>query len=126
MSLTMSTVIGDGRASSPLAFPRGAAVTAANELIAASGLSRTLNVTGAAVLIKAGAGRLCRVFVNTLSAAPSTFNDAATVGGAAAANLLFTIPANAPVGSIYELDAPFTAGLVATPGASGVLAIVWT
>jgi hypothetical protein len=78
------------------------------------------------VLIKAGAGRLCRVFVNTLSAAPSTFNDAATVGGAAAANLLFTIPANAPVGSVYVLDAPFTAGLVATPGASGVLAIVWT
>lgn len=122
----MSTTIGDGRATNPLAFPRGAAVTAANELVAASGLSRTLNVTGAAVLIKAGAGRLCRVFVNALSAAPSTFNDAATVGGVAAANLLFTIPANPPMGSVHDLDVPLTASLVATPGASAVLAIVWT
>lgn len=122
----MGTTIEDGRNANPFVIARAAAVTAANELIAASGLSRTLNVAGAAVVIKTGAGRLCRVFVNTLSAAPSTFNDAATVGGASAANLLFTIPANAPVGSIFELDAPFTAGLVATPGAAGVLAIVWT
>jgi hypothetical protein len=122
----MSTTIGDGRNANPLATPRAAAVTSANELIAVSGLSRTLNVTGAAVLIKAGAGRLCRVFVNALSAAPSTLNDAATVGGVTAANLLFTIPANAPVGTVYDLDVPLTAGLVATPGASAVLAIVWT
>ena len=103
-----------------------AAVTSSNELLVADSMNRTSNVTGAAVLISAAARRLCRIYINTVSAAATTFNDSATVAGAAAANLVFTIPANAAVGSIYDLDAPLTAGLVVTPGTSAVLTVTWS
>jgi hypothetical protein len=122
----MGITIGDGRHANPLAMPRAAAVSTAHELIAASGLSRSLNATGAAVLIKSGAGRLCRVFVDAPGSTAAAFHDAATVGGASAANLIFVVPSGAPAGSVYCLDAPFASGLVAIPGSSGVLAIVWT
>lgn len=78
------------------------------------------------MLIKAGAGRLCHAFVNAPGSTAAVFRDAATVGGASAANPIFVVPSGAPAGSVYCLDAPFASGLVAIPGSSGVLAIVWT
>ena len=86
-------------------------------------VSRALNVTGAVQMVKVGPGRLTTVVVNTLSAAITIFSDVSATGSVAAANLMFTIPASAPVGSVYKVDMPFNNGLAVTPGASGVLAL---
>ncbi len=63
----------------------------------------------ASTVVKATAGRLVRVSVNTAGAAAGTVNDCATVAAAAAANQIGVIP-NA-VG-IYYFDWPCSTGIV--------------
>lgn len=97
------------------------------------GVSRTLNMTAAAV-IKATPGRLARIVViapGTTSGA-WTLNDCATTGAAAAANVIYTMAYNATAnvaGAVITLDWPCTTGIVlsAVPGAgSPILAVSWT
>lgn len=118
---SQSNTLFDGRASGNQG--QSAAVARDGSLLMAGGLNASLNVTGAAVNLKTGAGRLVSVMVTTLSAAVTSFYDATS--GTAAATLMFNIPANAPVGTIYNLNIPFNTALRVAPGASGVLTVVW-
>ena len=78
----------------------------------------SLNVT-ADQLIKLGPGILVSFNVVTAGAAGS-LNDSATIGAAAAANAMVTTPA--VVGS-YQVNMPFTNGLVYKVGAAQVVSI---
>ena len=91
------------------------------------GFKSALNLTAAA-LIKAGKGRASRVIVlagGTTSGA-FTLNDSATVAGASAANALWSLPFGAAAGSIFDIDEPFTNGLVlsSVPGAGAPILAV--
>lgn len=78
---------------------------------------------GAAAVIKATPGRLCRLVViapGTTSGA-FTFNDCATTGAAATGNQIFTMAYNATanvIGLVITLEWPCAVGLVcsAVPG----------
>ena len=83
------------------------------------GRQSALNVTGS-VVVKPGNGRVGCVVVNTAGAA-ATLNDSATVGGAAAGNLIFAIPNTV---GVYPLDFPFYNGLTLIGGA-GVFALTY-
>jgi len=64
----------------------------------------------AAVVVKANPGRLCKITVTTLGTAALSFYDNAA---AASGTVLFTIPASAAVGTIYDVQMPAAAGIVA-------------
>lgn len=66
--------------------------------------------TGAPVVIKAGPGRLCRIVVTALGTALINIYDNAS---AASGTILFTIPASAAAGTIYDVQMPAALGIVA-------------
>jgi len=68
-------------------------------------------------VVKASAGRLCRVLVTTAGTAALTFYDNAT-GGATTGNILGVVPANAGVGSVYDFQFLASTGIQAPGGAS--------
>jgi hypothetical protein len=80
----------------------------------------TLNIT-TPTLIKKGPGSLVS-FTISVAGAAGTINDAATVGGAAASNVICATPAAAQAVFI-----PFTFqnGLVVSPGAAQVISVCW-
>ena len=96
------------------------------------GRSSSLN-NGVAVAIKATPGRLRKIIIIAPGSASGafTFNDCATVGAAAAANEIFTLPYNAAAnvaGAIFVLDWPCAVGITlsAVPGAgSPVVAVAY-
>ena len=86
------------------------------------GTASALNLTAAAV-IKAAPGRLVRIVIVAPGSTSGafTFNDCATVGAAAAANEIFTLPyngANNIAGATFVLEWPCATGIVlsAVPG----------
>ncbi|SHJ70398.1 hypothetical protein SAMN05444159_1272 [Bradyrhizobium lablabi] len=94
--------------------------------VRSGGNSSSLNVT-ADTVIKGTPGRAIRIIVNTVTAvAPITINDVATTGAAAAANAILTIPTATAIGTVYNIDWPCLAGIVAKFGtATGALAIAF-
>jgi len=64
----------------------------------------------AAVVVKASAGRLCRVLVTTVGTAAMSFYDNAS---AASGTVIGAIPASAAVGTLYSWDMPAANGIVA-------------
>lgn len=92
--------------------------------IFAQGRGTNLNLT-ASSLVKGSGGRVVRVIVNTTTAvAAITINDAATVAGASASNVVHTIPVGATAGTIYLLDWPCFNGIVVNfSTGTGALAI---
>lgn len=101
-------------------------VTASNPLpVLAGGSASALNVT-ASTVVKATPGKVTRVIVNTVIAtAAVTINDTTTTGGAAAANLVLTIPVGTVAGTVFTIDWPCAAGIVASfaGGATGAVAV---
>lgn len=101
-------------------------------LLTANGNHTTLNVTAAAV-ISAAAKRLCKVIIVVPGSGSGAFtlNDVATVGAAAQANVIWTMPYNSALniaGQVINVDAPLATGLVvsAVPGAgSPQINVVW-
>lgn len=91
---------------------------ASGNLLVGNGSTNKLNIT-AATVVKATAGRICTVVVNVAGAA-GTLNDCATTGAAAAANLIFAIPATV---GVYKVDFPCLAGIVVAPGAAQVVSV---
>lgn len=89
-------------------------------LVTTAGAKSALNQTATGV-IKTGpgvAGKLIIVSPGTTSGA-LTLNDSATVGGAAASNTIFSMAfGSLAAGQTYDLNFPFTNGLVisAVPG----------
>lgn len=76
-------------------------------------------LTASGVVAKATA-RLVRIVVTTLIGATGvTFYD----NTAASGNVVFVVPAAAPVGTIYYLDWPCYIGIYASFGSTGGLAI---
>lgn len=102
-------------------MPQGPIAVSTNQ----GGSRNTLNVS-APTLIRTGSGRLATIVVNVSSASVGSANDVSTVAGASSSNAIFQIPANAPVGSVYPLNFPVSAGLVISPGAGGTVAIAWS
>ena len=68
-------------------------------------------------VVKASAGRLCRVLVTTAGTAALTFYDNAT-GGSTTGNIVGYIPANAAAGSVYDFQFISSTGIQAPGGAS--------
>lgn len=79
-------------------------------------------LSGSAVLVVAGAGRLVSASVTVGGSANGTINNSATVGGAGAGNVLASIP---DVIGIYPLGQQFTYGLVVTPGSGQSLNVTY-
>lgn len=104
-----------------------------NLLVASQGAvdaSTALNITAAAV-VKATKGTLRKVIVIApgTTSGDFTLNDSATVGGASAANTVWTRAfGDVKAGDIFDLDVPCANGIVvsAVPGAGApVLAVVY-
>ena len=74
----------------------------------------------ASAIIKASAGRVCSVSVNTAGSAPGTINNCATTGAAAAGNLIATIP---NVVGVYPIDMPCATGIVYILGTGQVVSV---
>jgi len=94
--------------------PLAGLVLFGNMLTTDGGKSSALNLT-AATVVKAAAGRLAKVIVlsgGTAANGQFTFNDAATIAGAAAANQFLVIPSGTAVGTIYSVQIPVTNGIV--------------
>lgn len=94
------------------------------------GISRALNVT-AATVIKANPGQVYRIFVSApgTTSGALTINDAATVGAAAAANQIVSIPfGSLTAGQVITLECPCVNGIVvsAVPGGSPVYAVTYS
>jgi hypothetical protein len=88
-----------------------------------TGAKSTLNVSAATLITTAAnpvGSRIARVSVTTAGSGAGSLYDSATVAGAAAANLIATIP-NA-VG-VITIDFPVTAGIVVVPGAGQVVSV---
>lgn len=75
-------------------------------------------------VVKATAGRVARIIVNTAGSTAGSVNDSATTGGVAASNLIAAIPNVA--NTVLFLDFPFYDGLVITPGTGQVLSVSFT
>ena len=102
----------------------GNQVDATGNLLIGRGSARALAVVAIAV-IKLGPGRLTQV-INNVGTAGFTLNDCATVGAAAAGNVIMTSGTVTTLGQIFTVDIPFTTGLVlGTLGSSGSLTIVY-
>ena len=82
----------------------------------------TLNISAAQV-VQPCSGRISRVSVITSSSSAGAVYDGTATTGNTAANQVLAIPASAPVGTVYWLDWPMSAGIVAVPGSGGVLAV---
>lgn len=94
-------------------------------LLVGNGSMNKLNITTATV-IKASAGRICKVSVITAATA-GTFGiyDAATTGSAATTNAVYPVStASWPAaGTFLSLDFPCLTGIVVNPGTGGVVAV---
>lgn len=90
-------------------------VNAQGEVLTANGGTNTTPVGAAATAaaIKASAGTLHKIVVTTLGTAALSFYDNAT---AASGTILFTIPASAAVGSIYDVQFPAANGIWCASG----------
>lgn len=113
--------------------PNGAFVplnadVAGNLLTSVGDTKSALNQTAAAV-IKAAPGRLAKVLIvagGTASNGNFTFNDVASVGAAAAANAIITIPSGTAAGTMFTLDWPCAVGIVMStvPSAGSPIAAI--
>jgi len=99
-------------------------VDASGNLLIGAGSANKLNVT-ASTVVKASAGRVCKVTVVAVATA-GTFGvyDAATTGSAATANAIVQYTAAWPaVGTVIPLDFPCATGIVVNPGTGGQVAV---
>ena len=102
-------------------------------LSSTGGSSSSLNITAAAV-VKATPGRVAKIVVVAPGSGSGVFtiNDCATIGTAAAANVIWSMAYNATAnvgGAVINLDWPCAVGIVvsAVPGAgSPILAISYS
>jgi hypothetical protein len=91
----------------------GNQVDATGNLLMALGSTSKLNILAAGV-VKAGPGRICRVFCLATGAAGGalTINDCATTGTAATANQIFSVAfGGITLGAIFTLDIPCSVGI---------------
>lgn len=91
-------------------------VDAQHALQVSSGGTTAVSVASATPgAVKSSAGRLCRVIITTLGTGSQVFYDNAS---AASGTILFATAASAPVGTIYDIQAPAVNGIYAAGAAS--------
>ena len=100
-------------------------------ILVSTGDTKSTLAVAAASIIKATPGRLARIIINGVvgTGGALTLNDCATVGAAAAGNVVYTTVGTIPVGTVVNLDWPFQTGIVvsAVPtGGTVSIAISWT
>jgi len=96
---------------------------ASGNLLTGNGSANKLNIT-AATVVKATAGRICKITVNTVTSASLVVSDVATTGAVAAGNLVLSVAAaQLTAGQIINLDFPCTTGIVVNPGTGGVVSV---
>lgn len=83
------------------------------------GNASLLNIAAAGAVVKATPGTIWSVHMTTANTVAGGIYDCATVGAAAAANLIAVIPVGA-VGDIIRGPFPCQTGIVVIPGTSGV------
>ena len=95
-------------------------------LLTGAGSASVLNKTAGASVIKATAGRISKVIVNTAASTAGSVSDCATTGAAAAGNQVLIIPSGTAIGTVYNLDWPCLPGLVlsAVPSAGSPICAV--
>lgn len=97
----------------------GKSTTAADTPIKVNSLGEVQNINGgintspvaaaaAAAAIKASPGALHKIVITTLGTAAVSFYDNATTNSG---TILFTVPASAPIGTIYDIQFPAAAGI---------------
>ncbi len=95
--------------------------------VANGGISSALNLTAGANLVKASAGRICRLVINVAGTAGRlSVYDAATTGAVAASNLVWTAVDTTSLGSVIELQWPCQNGIVVTVPTTGVVSVSYT
>jgi len=95
---------------------------ASGNLLVGNGSSNKLNIT-AITVVKATAGRICKVNVNAANSTAVKVYDCATTGAAAAANLIYAGPATGVAGTVVPLDFPCLTGIVVDPGTAGAVSV---
>jgi len=89
-------------------------------LLTGAGSASVLNKTAGASVIKATAGRISKIIVNTAASTIGSVSDCATTGAVAASNLVFAIPETV---GVYPVDFPCATGIVLTVGTGGVVSV---
>lgn len=85
------------------------------QLVATGGTTAVSVASATPGFVKASAGRLCKVIITTLGTGSQIFYDNAS---AASGTILFATAASAPVGTIYDIQAPAVNGIYAAGAAS--------
>jgi len=86
-----------------------------NQYVTSGGTTAVSVASATPGAVKASAGRLCRVIITTLGTGSQVFYDNAS---AASGTILFATAASAPVGTIYDIQAPAANGIYAAGAAS--------
>ena len=98
--------------------------TQASVLTTNGGQQSALNLAAGANLVKATAGRIFSLNVNTAGTAGTlAVYDSATTAGAAAANLVWEGSATTAQGTVIVLNFPCANGIVVTAPTGGVVAV---
>lgn len=95
---------------------------ASGNLLIGGGSATALNVTTTTV-IKASAGRICKVIFNAASTSAPGVYDANTTGGAVAAAEIWVGGTTTAAQTIVSIDAPCANGIVVVPGGATVAVI---
>lgn len=93
-----------------------------------TGYAVAFNIT-AATLIKTGPGLVAKIFIIVGASTAGSINDSATIVGAAIGNQISstsTVGVSGVTGGYIVLEAPFSNGLVVTPGTGGTLAVAYS
>lgn len=80
----------------------------------------------AGTLVKSSPGIVATVTVLTHSEVAGAVYDSLDDDEGSDAKKIFTVPDGATVGSVFQLNFPFSEGLVVTPGTDGVLSVSFT
>lgn len=79
--------------------------------------------SSAPTLVTIGAGRLVNVYVIVAGSAAGTIHDAASVAAATAGNTLIDTPTTT---GIYQVNIPYSSGLIIQPGTGQVINITYS
>lgn len=94
------------------------------QLISSGGLvTSSVPANASNVVVKASAGRLCRVLVTTSGANAMLIHDNATTNSG---TIIGSLPANAPVGSVYDFQMPAANGItIAGSATNPAVTVSW-
>jgi hypothetical protein len=93
-------------------------------LLMGQGSASKLNIT-AVTVVKATAGRVCKVIVNAANSTAVKVYDTNTTGSVATANQIYAGPTTGVAGTVVALDFPCLTGIVVDPGTGGNVTVAF-